>query len=194
MLYRTTVNYNPALSPLHSFFSHLFFFVSPLSRKRGVVSMLPLWAHVVSVFAKLFVPEHICKHNKVTKHELLNLQLLFTLVILLAWGGRYVLREAGEPLGYLLLDFTLNLSQACFNSREVQQKWPLQAHLCIPHCEFQPPLYRCCTVTMLHQLPANLLQPADSWFTSNNKEWTKCPIIKNRTTSWNGFCYTPLLC
>lgn len=101
------------------FFSHLFVFYLCLrcfshSRTCGVVlSMLPLWARVG--LRKLVVSEHICKNNKVTKHELFNLQLLFTLVIFLAWGLRHILQEAGELLGYLLWDLTLNLSQACFN-------------------------------------------------------------------------------
>lgn len=96
--------------------------------------------------------------------------------------GDTFLREAGEPLGYLLLDFTLNLSQACFNSREVQQKWTRASSGSFVHSTLwvSTPLYRCCTLTVLHQLPANLLQPAASWFTSNNKEWTKCPIIKDQ--------------
>ena len=71
---------------------------------RGVVlCMLPLWTSLsvssdcVSSLLNICWLD-ICKNNKVTKHELLNLQLLFTLIIFLAWGGRYILQEVGVLL------------------------------------------------------------------------------------------------
>lgn len=123
-LYRSTVNYKLALCHLCAVFFltfSSFICVSGVSLTREHVELC--WACYRCELAgtrrvglrKLVVSEHICKNNKVTKHELFNLQLLFTLVIFLAWGLRHILQEAGELLGYLLWDLTLNLSQACFN-------------------------------------------------------------------------------
>lgn len=155
-LYRSTVDYNPVLCHLCTLL-HLSVF---LSIRRCVwcfsaLSLVNTWSCVVACESResasirerrlsrsfkhlLVVLEHICKNNKVTKHELLNLQLLFTLIIFLAWGGWYILQEAGGLLGYLLWVFTLNLSQTCFNCLERHQKCTLQGLLCIPYYHFLP--------------------------------------------------------
>lgn len=117
------------LSSLHSFLPDGVSARSPMNRWSCDVHVSAVNLSLLSTDVSLFLTFAGCswaylqkKNNKVTKNELLNLQPLFTLIIFLAWGGWYILQEAGELLGYLLWDFALNLSQACFNCLEVHQK------------------------------------------------------------------------
>lgn len=111
MLYWTSVNCNPALSPFQ-----LFFFFELPKKRQVAASMLLLQAHIMSRFAKtVCIREHICKNNKVTKHELLNLRLLFTLVYFLGprWAIRfYERRPASRSLSFIRLHL-----RRVFNSR-----------------------------------------------------------------------------
>lgn len=150
-LYSSTAHSDPVSSPLHSPSPSCFLLYQIMSAVSLPVELccacyccetsLSVSSDCVSLLNICWLD--ICKNNKVTKHELLNLQLLFTLIIFLAWGGRYILQEACELLAYLLWDFALNLSQACFNFLEVHQKsaQPLQGHFCVPYYEFFTPLY-----------------------------------------------------